>query len=78
MATVTKLILVVAFAALAAAAEPEFPAPDSLRQDTLTTAVLDTTRPAEHASVSSWVIPLAVVCATTGVFLFLFSARSKS
>jgi len=78
MATVAKVLtLFVVFTALLAV-EPEQNVPDTLSPDTTIVALLDSTTTASHSVTSGWLIPLAILGATAGVFVILFSARTKS
>lgn len=77
MAVIARVVLIALLAAAAFAQEPESVSSDSLLGDSLLTAVIDTTMKSS-AVVSSWLLPLGVIAATAGVFLFLFTARTRN
>jgi len=78
MATVVRILAVLAVASTVIATDPETITPDTLAPDTSITALLDSTATAPHTVTSGWFIPLAIIGATAGVFVILFSARTKS
>ncbi len=78
MATVAKVITLFVVLSSSLAVEPEQNLPDTLAPDTTIVALLDSTTTISHSATSGWLIPLAILGATAGVFVILFSARTKS
>jgi len=78
MANVVKVFTFLVVLASAFAIEPEQNLPDTLAPDTTIVALLDSTTTASYSATSGWLIPLAILGATAGVFVILFSARTKS
>jgi hypothetical protein len=78
MATLIRFIFTVCISALAYGAEPIPAERDSLLSDTtLSIQMDDSTVSQSHSSTSNWLLPLSVIGATAGLFLILFTARSK-
>lgn len=72
-----QLLFCLACSALLAQ-EPVSQVPESLQRDSSTTAQLaDSTAQPKLKVTSAWIVPVAIVCVTAGVFIFLFTARSK-
>lgn len=78
MANVVKVFAFLIVLTSALSVEPEQNVPDTLAPDTTIVALLDSTTTASYSATSGWLIPLAILSATAGVFVILFSARTKS
>ncbi len=78
MATVVKFFSLFVVLISAIAAEPEQILPDSLAPETTFVALLDSSTTVSHSATSGWLIPLAILGATAGIFVILFSVRTKS
>ncbi|MBK6765826.1 MAG: hypothetical protein IPG71_05700 [bacterium] len=78
MAAITRLLFVaLVVAAVCFANEPEV-RQDSLRSDTLMLlSPVDSTASLFEKERGAWYLPLAVIVATGGLFVLLFTARSK-
>ncbi len=79
MATVIKLALMAAFVSLSIAAEPEPVDSDSIffSDTSFVVQLEDSTSLDSHSVTSGWLLPLSIIGATAGVFIVLFTARSK-
>ncbi len=77
MAVVIRILFICFLVSLLYGAEQQLSRPDSLQSDTLYLALPDSVGFSEKPVISAWVLPLLVVGATAGIFVFLFSARSK-
>lgn len=78
MANVVKVFAFLIVLTSALSVEPEQNVSDTLAPDTTIVALLDSATTASYSATSGWLIPLAILSATAGVFVILFSARTKS
>ena len=78
MATLIRFFFICWIVSSAGATESAPAVRDSLLPDTTWSVQLDDTSASRNPStVSNWLFPLTVIGATAGVFLVLFTARSK-
>lgn len=77
MAVVIRLLFVCILISLLYGADPASPRLDSLQLDSTALALPDSNSVSDKPAISAWVVPLLVVGATAGVFVLLFTARSK-
>lgn len=76
MAIVIRVIALLACAVLVVA-QTQSAAPDTLALDSLFVLTDTLTTDSSSSSVSAWWLPLALVAATGGLFVLLFTSRSK-
>jgi len=76
MATLSRLLLVILVASVVLAADDSRTASDTTRADTLALSALDSTS-AREPKPGAWYLPLVVIAATGGLFVLLFTTRSK-
>ncbi|MCB1059808.1 MAG: hypothetical protein KDB65_06245 [Calditrichaeota bacterium] len=78
MAILTRFLLVLWISSLAFAVETDLAERDSLLSDTTLSIQLDDSSASRsHSPAVNWLLPLTVIGATAGVFIILFTARSK-
>lgn len=78
MAVVVRMLICLVIGAGAYAQESAVPIVDSLSVDSVSAVISDSIFASSGTAESGWLIPIAIIAASAGLFVFLFSARTKS